>query len=480
MDHDEDSQFAKNESHRAKKTMNSQIKACIDPREDLRNDTVNRIRDDLSSPSSWGSESPSQLNTEVTSILSKGNPPETERSQFTHPSHFSPSIPPHEVTSRSISCPLYQKTYANTRLWSSGSPFQVPDQSAELRNHLYQAALYQNSSPFAPPRFPFLPVNRGYFPSFPSSMDSSPVRLPFPPPYTAQSFHQTGTRPVSREYRPSGQMKRRRSDEVVSSKLCEVDNVSHQRNQSHPPQPRQSSSLTTTATVQQPSSCPSSILPATSSCPPHFKKGSLIQLAGGEMKKVEDLETEDFVESADLCRDISIEHSTIVRLEHIQSTGLFLLSFTVGKRREEVTISASPHHPFFVYGHGWSSCSPSLTLARYSLSCHQLAVGDTCISLTNHTDYSSASLLMPPPHTSPETVKDFKQVRFQCLDNQSPTPKKKRPTHDYQMSSTSHLDNCPSVSVRVRMSQLAAASRLGEESYSPLSPVSVGEEGENV
>ena len=91
---------------------------------------------------------------------------------------------------------------------------------------------------------------------------------------------------------------------------------------------------------------------------------------------MEDLATEDFEESAKLCHDLSINLATVVRLEPVLSTGLFLLSFTLGKGRSAAKISASPEHPFFVDDHGWSSCSPSLSMARYSLSTHQLAVGD--------------------------------------------------------------------------------------------------------
>ncbi|KAK2176034.1 hypothetical protein NP493_689g01009 [Ridgeia piscesae] len=40
-------------------------------------------------------------------------------------------------------------------------------------------------------------------------------------------------------------------------------------------------------------------------------------------------------------------------------------------------------HPFFVFGRGWSSCSPQRTMQYYSLQCHQLQVGDICISLTH-------------------------------------------------------------------------------------------------
>eukprot|EP00091_Calanus_sinicus_P008745 TRINITY_DN20948_c0_g1_i1.p1 TRINITY_DN20948_c0_g1~~TRINITY_DN20948_c0_g1_i1.p1 ORF type:complete len:172 (-),score=47.02 TRINITY_DN20948_c0_g1_i1:264-779(-) len=164
------------------------------------------------------------------------------------------------------------------------------------------------------------------------------------------------------------------------------------------------------------------------------------------MKKVEDLDTEDFVDSANLFEDISIEHATIVRIEPVQQTGLILLSFSVGKRGEEVTISTSPEHPFFVHGHGWSSCSPSLSMARYSLTTQQLAVGDTCFSLMQHVGTSSASALMPPPHTSHETPKDYKQVRFQ----ESPTPKKRK--LDSSGNSSTLSETPPPVLVSVRVS----------------------------
>jgi len=456
----ENRELGREDPSKSNKARNSGTKVGKEYKEEFRNEGVNLTKPKLPTQPSWGYESPSQLNREVTTILSKGNPPETERSQFTHPSQCSPVIPPREVTSRSNSCPLYQNTYTNPKLWTSGSPFQVPDQSAELRNHFYQAALYQNSSPFTAPRFPFLPVNRGYFPSFPPNMDSSQTKLPFPPPYNLQPYHQAGAR-------SSGQMKRKISeDDVTSSKLSGMHTNSRQ--QTHPTQ--SSSSITNQATVQHPSSSPSSILPSTGSCPPHFKKGSMIQLANGEMKKVEDLDTTDFLESANICHDVSIEQSTVLRLELVQPTGLFMITFNVGKRGEEVTISASQEHPFFVYGQGWSSCSPSLSMARYSLSCHQLAVGDTCISLMSLVDSNSASLLMPPPHTSPETVKDFKQVRFQ----ESPTPKKKKHSHDPILNPTPS-ETPPPLSVRVRVSQ-TSPSPMGSEKHTTEDRQRLGEE----
>jgi len=48
----------------------------------------------------------------------------------------------------------------------------------------------------------------------------------------------------------------------------------------------------------------------------------------------------------------------------------------------KVSVEAHLEQPFFVHGAGWSSCDPARTHARYQLTCRQLSVGDTCISLT--------------------------------------------------------------------------------------------------
>ena len=47
----------------------------------------------------------------------------------------------------------------------------------------------------------------------------------------------------------------------------------------------------------------------------HLQKGSLIQLSSGQTKKVEDLETEDFICSARSNPDITLDHSTLVQIE---------------------------------------------------------------------------------------------------------------------------------------------------------------------
>ena len=45
-------------------------------------------------------------------------------------------------------------------------------------------------------------------------------------------------------------------------------------------------------------------------------------------------------------------------------------------------MEAQLEHPFFVFHRGWASCSPGRSLQQYSLVCHQLAVGDACVSLS--------------------------------------------------------------------------------------------------
>ncbi|XP_041375226.1 ataxin-1-like [Gigantopelta aegis] len=121
--------------------------------------------------------------------------------------------------------------------------------------------------------------------------------------------------------------------------------------------------------------------------PPHFMKGSIIQLANGELKHVENLQTEDFVNSAEISADLKIDSSTVVRIKEYPERSTAVLGFSVGEHRVQVTVEATSEHPFFVFGQGWSSCSPEWTLRRYGLECHKLSVGDVCISLT-HKDVS--------------------------------------------------------------------------------------------
>ncbi|XP_074918950.1 ataxin-1 [Chelonoidis abingdonii] len=116
--------------------------------------------------------------------------------------------------------------------------------------------------------------------------------------------------------------------------------------------------------------------------PPYFMKGSIIQLANGELKKVEDLKTEDFIQSAEISNDLKIDSSTVERIEDSHNPGIAVIQFAVGEHRAQVSVEVLVEYPFFVFGQGWSSCCPERTSHLFDLPCSKLSVGDVCISLT--------------------------------------------------------------------------------------------------
>lgn len=146
-----------------------------------------------------------------------------------------------------------------------------------------------------------------------------------------------------------------------------------------------------------PQALPSSLTSApASSNPSHFMKGAIIQLATGELKRVEDLQTHDFVRSAEVSGGLKIDSSMVVDIRASQQRpGLVALQFTVGEQQSRVSIDVPPEHPFFVFGQGWSSCSPERTAQLYGLACHHLQVGDVCVSITLQQQQKQ-----PEPHLS--------------------------------------------------------------------------------
>ncbi|XP_015271848.1 PREDICTED: ataxin-1 [Gekko japonicus] len=116
--------------------------------------------------------------------------------------------------------------------------------------------------------------------------------------------------------------------------------------------------------------------------PPYFMKGSIIQLANGELKKVEDLKTEDFIQSAEISGDLKIDSSTVERIDDSHNPGIAMIQFAVGEHRAQVSVEVLVEYPFFVFGQGWSSCCPERTSQLFDLSCSKLSVGDVCVSLT--------------------------------------------------------------------------------------------------
>jgi len=70
--------------------------------------------------------------------------------------------------------------------------------------------------------------------------------------------------------------------------------------------------------------------------PTHFMKGSIIQLGNGELKRVEDLETDDFIHSADVSNDLRIDSSTVVQISENETQGTSVLGFVVGEHKVQV------------------------------------------------------------------------------------------------------------------------------------------------
>ena len=56
------------------------------------------------------------------------------------------------------------------------------------------------------------------------------------------------------------------------------------------------------------------------------------------MKKVEELQTEDFISSAKTNRDVFLDHSTLIKIEHQEKSPNVTLTFSVGKDNIEVRI----------------------------------------------------------------------------------------------------------------------------------------------
>ncbi|KXJ71232.1 hypothetical protein RP20_CCG021164 [Aedes albopictus] len=138
----------------------------------------------------------------------------------------------------------------------------------------------------------------------------------------------------------------------------------------------------------------------------NFTKGALIQLAE-ECKRVEDVRTEDLVQTAEKSANLRLAESTAVKITPRNNN--VIITFSYDNNRSRIDIEATIEHPFFVYGQGWASCSPEKSLHHFGLKCQKLQVGDICLSLiprekpkTSHSSSSSSSTsyLAPQPASS--------------------------------------------------------------------------------
>ncbi|XP_071401051.1 genetic suppressor element 1 [Centroberyx affinis] len=115
---------------------------------------------------------------------------------------------------------------------------------------------------------------------------------------------------------------------------------------------------------------------------PHFTKGSLIELASGRLKRVEELRTEDFLRSADTSPEFHLSTCTVLLIAPSNAQGFSHLQVHLTDRNTQELLKVLVEYPFFVRDRGWSSCCPQRTTQLYGLPCRQLAEGDVCLALT--------------------------------------------------------------------------------------------------
>ncbi|CAK1586052.1 unnamed protein product [Parnassius mnemosyne] len=125
---------------------------------------------------------------------------------------------------------------------------------------------------------------------------------------------------------------------------------------------------------------------------PYFYRGAMIRLEDGSLRRVEEMRTEDFVNSASRSSDLALTKCTLLRLD--ERGDQLALTLTYDRNRTQVELEWTVDRPFFVYGRGWASCKPERTLARYGLRVQRLQVGDVCVSLVarNHAAAANAGV----------------------------------------------------------------------------------------
>ncbi|XP_075955911.1 uncharacterized protein LOC142958445 [Anarhichas minor] len=127
---------------------------------------------------------------------------------------------------------------------------------------------------------------------------------------------------------------------------------------------------------------PPALHPSPPALLPHFTKGSLIELASGRLKRVEELRTEDFLRSADTSPEFHLSTCTVLLISPSSAQGFSHLQVHLTDRNTQELLKVLVEYPFFVQDRGWSSCCPQRTTQLYGLPCRQLMEGDVCLALT--------------------------------------------------------------------------------------------------
>ncbi|KAL2090726.1 hypothetical protein ACEWY4_012989 [Coilia grayii] len=136
----------------------------------------------------------------------------------------------------------------------------------------------------------------------------------------------------------------------------------------------------------------------------HFAVGSLIELSGGRCKRVEELQTEDFLLCADACPQIRLRSCTVRNISPSSSSPeLAQVAVLLDDQHTQDCLEVFVGFPFFVCGRGWASCCPQKTAHLWGLCCHQLCLGDVCLALSPSSGTPSlATVAASTPLEQPE------------------------------------------------------------------------------
>ncbi|XP_022076186.1 uncharacterized protein LOC110970241 [Acanthochromis polyacanthus] len=138
---------------------------------------------------------------------------------------------------------------------------------------------------------------------------------------------------------------------------------------------------------------------------PHFVAGSLIELRDGRLRRVEHLQTEDFLLGSLACPDLRLSCCTVQSISpSASSSSISRLLILLHDQQSQELVDVYVEYPFFVRGRGWSSCSPQRTARLCGLQCRQLSVGDVCLALTPVSPPQPPSAALEP-RTSPNKSK---------------------------------------------------------------------------
>eukprot|EP00092_Neocalanus_flemingeri_P037448 GFUD01040779.1.p1 GENE.GFUD01040779.1~~GFUD01040779.1.p1 ORF type:complete len:258 (+),score=75.83 GFUD01040779.1:45-818(+) len=110
-----------------------------------------------------------------------------------------------------------------------------------------------------------------------------------------------------------------------------------------------------------------------------FKNDTVVRVAGEEVKRVEDILTDDFIRASNNSHDTSVDMAELRHITRVHETNTAGLRFIHGDT--DVTLVCQLDQPFYRFCTGWSSLFPLLTKAKYGLTCKTLSIGDICMVL---------------------------------------------------------------------------------------------------